>query len=201
MKKQPKITEKTRNAFVDAFCDVYRQKPLDKITVQEITRRSGYNRSTFYQYFYDIYALLDYVENDILACAQNIAPPNLIHGLFDDSLIHHIACLFDEKSHYLSALMGDYGSVHFSDKIKIGILSKMDMPALCSLNSALISYIQEYCVSTIVSMFRHWYRSGKTLPTEELVTLIHELLAKGMQGQMLRLPSKGKDESAGESDG
>ncbi|WP_339255351.1 TetR/AcrR family transcriptional regulator [Paenibacillus sp. FSL R5-0713] len=66
MKKQPQITEKTRQKFIVVFCELYSQKPIEKISVQEIANNSGYNRSTFYQYFTDIYALLDAVENDLL---------------------------------------------------------------------------------------------------------------------------------------
>lgn len=66
MKRQPQITEKTRQKFVEVFCELYSQKPIEKISVQEIANRSGYNRSTFYQYFTDIYELLDSVENDLL---------------------------------------------------------------------------------------------------------------------------------------
>lgn len=39
---------------------------FEKISVQEIANKSGYNRSTFYQYFPDIYELLDSVENELL---------------------------------------------------------------------------------------------------------------------------------------
>jgi AcrR family transcriptional regulator len=66
MKKQPQITEKTRQTFINVFCELYSQKPIEKISVQEITNKAGYNRSTFYQYFTDIYELLDFVENDLL---------------------------------------------------------------------------------------------------------------------------------------
>lgn len=34
--------------------------------IQEISNRSGYNRSTSYQYFTDIYELLDAVESNLL---------------------------------------------------------------------------------------------------------------------------------------
>lgn len=67
MKKQPEITEKTRQAFIDVFCELYSQKPIEKISVQDIASKAGYNRSTFYQHFADIYELLDSVESDLLS--------------------------------------------------------------------------------------------------------------------------------------
>lgn len=73
MKKQPELTEKTKQAFLDAFCDFYEQKPIEKISVQEIADAAGYNRSTFYQYFCDIYELLECVENDVIDYMQKKA--------------------------------------------------------------------------------------------------------------------------------
>ena len=58
MKKQPEKTAKTKQIFVDVFCKLYTQKPFEKILVQEITNKAGYNRSTFYEYFSDMYDLL-----------------------------------------------------------------------------------------------------------------------------------------------
>lgn len=67
MKKQPEITECTRQNLVNAFCDLYKQKPIEKISISEITSSAGYHRSTFYQYFIDIYDVLEYIENNVLS--------------------------------------------------------------------------------------------------------------------------------------
>lgn len=67
MKKKPEITKKTKRNIVDNFCELYMEKPIEKISIQEITNRAGYNRSTFYQYFSDIYELLTYVEDELLS--------------------------------------------------------------------------------------------------------------------------------------
>jgi AcrR family transcriptional regulator len=38
----------TETALTDAFLDIYFEKDLEKITVGDVIRRAGYNRSTFY---------------------------------------------------------------------------------------------------------------------------------------------------------
>ena len=37
MKKQPEITEATRKDFIYAFCECYKESPIEKITVKEIS--------------------------------------------------------------------------------------------------------------------------------------------------------------------
>lgn len=47
MKKQPQITEQTKDKLRSAFWTLYSSKPIDKITIKEITDLAGYNRGTF----------------------------------------------------------------------------------------------------------------------------------------------------------
>ena len=48
MKKQPHITEQTKNNLRIAFWSLYAQKPIEKISIKEITELAGYNRGTFF---------------------------------------------------------------------------------------------------------------------------------------------------------
>src|SRR5690554_1199827 len=110
MKKQPEITEKTRQMFIDVFCELYSQKPIEKISIKEITNKSGYNRSTFYQYFTDIYELLDFVENDLLNyIKEGLAKNKEVSTHTVQNALH---CL-DRRDYLptLKALLGDYGSI------------------------------------------------------------------------------------------
>lgn len=42
------------------------KKKIEKITVKEITNRAGYNRGTFYEYFTDVYDVLDVIANSLI---------------------------------------------------------------------------------------------------------------------------------------
>ena len=50
MKKQPQVTEQTRANLREAFWNLYAERPIERISVREITDRAGYNRATFYLY-------------------------------------------------------------------------------------------------------------------------------------------------------
>ena len=177
MKKQPGITDKTRQAFINVFCDLYSQKPIEKISIQEIANKSGYNRSTFYQYFTDIYELLDYVEEGVLkSINEEMASRELSTHTFQDAL----QCLENtEEISVLKALLGDYGSVHFIERLKREIPFErliVDLPT----NNILAPYLVEFYISTLISLFRLWIRNDKDLSSEELVKLIDSLFANGI---------------------
>lgn len=45
--------------FLTAFWKLYEKKELEKISIRELCQTAGYNRTTFYVYYDDIYDLLD----------------------------------------------------------------------------------------------------------------------------------------------
>lgn len=49
----------TERAIIEAFNELLEERPLDKITVADISERCGINRNTFYYHYHDIYDLLD----------------------------------------------------------------------------------------------------------------------------------------------
>ncbi len=177
MNKQPELTDKTRQTFINVFCDLYSQKPIEKITIKEITNKSGYNRSTFYQYFTDIYELLDCVEKRVLkSIHEEMVSRDFSTHTFQDAL----QCLQNaEEISILKALLGDYGSVRFVERLKREIPFErliVDFPV----NDVLAPYIMEFYISTLISMFRLWIRNGKDLSSEELVKLVDSLFANGI---------------------
>ncbi|WFR55871.1 TetR/AcrR family transcriptional regulator [Anaerocolumna sp. AGMB13025] len=173
MKKQPEITKKTRQSFIGVFCELYCQKPIEKITVQEITNKSGYNRSTFYQYFTDVYDLLSFVENDILDYIREKMKNK------EQADTRDILLLFEEKGACLNALLGDYGNIRFSEKLKGEFFS--DAQKYCfPKDNSVTPYLLEFQVSTAFSLLRLWQRRQKDLPPDELYNLIDMLFTSGI---------------------
>lgn len=56
----------SRQNLIAAFERIFPEKPIEKISIKEITNAAGYNRSTFYLYFKDIYELADAFEAAVL---------------------------------------------------------------------------------------------------------------------------------------
>ena len=178
MNKQPEITEKTRQIFVEAFCVLYSQKPIEKITIQEIARKAGFNRSTFYQYFLDIDDLLTYVENDLLEYVYE-KRGNIESN--SDSFVSVLVGLYESKAIYFKALFGDYGSQRFLEKLKSE--SKLDVPEKNLPDEhKLKPYILEYRLASALSLYRLWLRRGgsKDLPLEEFLSLASTLYKYGI---------------------
>lgn len=174
--KQRERSEKTRQALIDVFCKLYSTKPLEKITVQELTRKAGYNRSTFYQYFLDVDDLLSHVEKDFLDCIRQNSEKTLVKS---DSFIHSLVDLYESKSLYINALLGEYGNNRFIEQVKMD--SKLGVPEFnLPDDDPYKAYYIEYHLSTTLSLFRLWLHRGKDLPVADFMALTVRLFNAGI---------------------
>ena len=55
------MSQMTKRALVASLKELMAEKPLDKITVTDLTEHCGVNRMTFYYHFKDIYDLVDWI--------------------------------------------------------------------------------------------------------------------------------------------
>ena len=66
------MAQMTKRALAAALKELLKQKPLDKITVTDITEACEVNRQTFYYHFQDIYDLIEWIyTNDATKAIDN----------------------------------------------------------------------------------------------------------------------------------
>jgi Transcriptional regulator len=182
MKKHPEITMKTKKDLLDAFWQIYREKRIEKITVKDITTKAGYNRSTFYEYFNDVYDVLDQLENSVL---PNLSTHHKITILTERELVQHFnqfAKIYQERCNYYGVLLGDNGDPAFQDKFK-----NVFRPVLQQFFSSwdteddfVIEYKIEYVLSALIGVFHYSYVKGNNPPVEKVVQLIYRFMFNGV---------------------
>ena len=65
-------TRYTRQVITDAFLQLLRQKPVERITVKEVCALAQINRSTFYRQYRDCFDLMDQLEQHGLVCLDEL---------------------------------------------------------------------------------------------------------------------------------
>ena len=178
MKKQPEVTALTRENLIDAFWSLYCQKKIDHISIKEITDKAGYHRSTFYEYFVDIYDLLNQVEESLLAdMVEKVL--NSLKVDQNEDVLQGLADVYESKGKYLSVLLGENGDPYFSKKLKGALRPILIGTFGLSEGDIHTAYILEFGFSAILSTITYWYQSNKNLPSNELILLIRMMLMKG----------------------
>jgi len=186
MKKQPEVTAQTRQNLIDAFWSLYCEKRIEKITVKEITNKAGYNRGTFYEYFTDVYDLLDQIEQSLVPALNELPPINMQNEDMEIPL-NMFMKLYEQNSKYYSVLLGDNGDPSFASKLKNATKPTLKQAFFTSnIDPIEFDFVLEYILSSMIGIMSYWFRENKVLPVEKLIALIGELTENGVQKYLLK---------------
>jgi AcrR family transcriptional regulator len=177
MKKQAEVTAQTKQNLIDAFWSLYCEKRIEKITVKEITQRAGYNRGTFYEYFTDVYDILDQIEQSLVPSLDEL-PPTTKPDHTTDMSFDIFLKLYEQNGKYYSVLLGDHGDPAFASKMKNSIkpLLIQVMAEKVDRNDIELDFILEYILSAMIGIVSYWFRMNKVLPAEDLIVLMYQLM-------------------------
>lgn len=185
MNKRTEITAQTKQNLMDAFWDLYCEKRIEKITVKEITNKAGYNRGTFYEYFTDVYNVLDEIENALIPSLDELPPISTPTGTIGMPLDVFLS-VWEQNAKYYSVLLGDKGDPAFARKLKNSIKPTImkvleDKP---DIDLREIDYILEYTLTAMIGIMTYWFIEEKTLSRDRLFSLIHKLMEDGVTSHL-----------------
>ena len=176
MKKQPQVTEQTRANLRQAFWELYAERPVEKISVREITDRAGYNRATFYLYYHDVYELLEEIEDAVLGNIERLVNERLLKGDKLDFSQHMglILRLAGHSRDYTRVLLGPHGDPAFSRRLKEIISPLVDRFFLPSaeLDEQARRVVREFYLSGILATIRTWTAEEDPMPIDQLIQLV-----------------------------
>jgi hypothetical protein len=190
MKKQPELTAQTKENLMEAFWQIFCTKRIEKVTVKEITVKAGYNRSTFYQYFTDVYDVLEQIENSVLPNHQDMIPHNPTNISATSLPIDALTNMYEKNKKYYIVLFGENGDPFFQSKFK-KYLKETVKEHLAAQNIACdfeMDFALEYTLSGMIGALTYWFRLKPPPSSDKLFELLGELMHYGL---MQRFTSAG----------
>lgn len=187
MNKQPEVTAQTKQNLIDAFWLLYCEKRIEKITVKEIAQKAGYNRGTFYEYFTDVYEVLNQIEQSLIPTLEELPPttkPEQNMNMAFDMFLKQ----YEQNSKYYSVLLGDNGDPAFASKVKNSIkpLIMKELSGVVNKSDIELDFILEYILSAMIGVLSYWFRMNKILPAEELMTLMYQLMDNEIMNKLTK---------------
>ena len=176
-KKQFEVTMMTKQTIKDAFWELYKEKKIEKITVKDITLKAGYNRSTFYAYFTDVYDILEQIEEDLMPGIEHLPPVDTSREYSPD-YFENIITIYEKNSAYYSVLLSENGDPRFALKMK-NVFKSMMMEAITNrvnISPEEMDYALEFLVGATLSIVKHWFDQDKNIPMQQLIPLMYKLM-------------------------
>ena len=178
----------TRQSLIDAFWALYSQKGIAKITVREITAKTECNRGTFYEYFLDVYDVLEQIENELIPEIEELPPRQA--SLYQP--INDFIKLYDQNSQYYNILLGPKGDPAFAVKLKEGVKAKLKAALTAThLDPVELEYTLEFVLSAMIGVLSYWFQDVNVVPKEVLLALIYRLMNQGALTDLINIPPIG----------
>lgn len=146
-------------------------KPIDKITIKEITNKAGVIRPTFYNHFQDKYELLEWITvNELFAPIE----PLLSNGMLREGVTFLLTAISKEKDFYkrAAALEGQNSFNEIFNRCVADLVKQyIDIESLLSianydwLNEKLVSEFLAHSISWVTIQ---WIKRGLDTPVDEL---------------------------------
>ncbi|SOC41675.1 TetR/AcrR family transcriptional regulator [Salinicoccus kekensis] len=182
-------TEVTRSNLMEAFWELYKEKPLAKMTVREITDRAGYNRGTFYAYFADVYEIQKVFKKSLIP-EKDMIIGHLRHLDKDDAGVFES---FDKTNAYIRAnwekiavMIGPEGDpsfvYEFRSEIRKIIMGYVEEIGIREPEK--FEYIIEYQISAHISVFQLWIERCGEPDEKKLAAMMEEVSNKGAKTLM-----------------
>ncbi len=174
MNKRPEITTKTREKLVNAFWQLYREKDVSDIRINEITDLAGYHRGTFYEYFTDIYDLLAQEEQGLVAKLKHSKD---IIDSGEKPFFAEIIQFYRANGERVSQLIR-HGNMSFINHLKESLY-----PLFLTENhledSGKTEVIYEFGVNGILMSLDYWYNHQDHLSLQEYLSTVQDVIQSG----------------------
>lgn len=177
MKKNPEQTERTRQILKDAYIELLEtdQKP----TVDAVCKKAGYNRCTFYRYYPSTESILIEIEDELRSQLHALAL-NATEQNSQEEFMRGLALLYREKGSYIYALLRAGGN-DFPERTRAQI-APLVLRYFHIEDHPYRDMIVVFIANAISQTFLYWFRTGKNMDVDELISLMGNLINSGLSG-------------------
>lgn len=175
----------TRKNIFDAYALLQLENRFESITVKKICEKSGYNKTTFYNYFCDVYDLRSKLEEMLLK--QSDEGSALLSSLTtendDERLISYFDFFYIPNRLYLQALLGLFGDPEYriksAKKISEHLIPLISAVGL-SPDDDYSKYLADFYSSGHLSCIKLWLDTDGDISSADIVDILQTVKYDGI---------------------
>lgn len=193
MEKRSSASEQTRQALAEALKELMAQKPIDKITIHDLTERCGIRRQNFYYHFEDVYDLMRWMfEKEAVSLLRQHEGTllwqegllQLFHYLEENRAVCRCALKSVGRDTIRRFFDADIYAIIHQTIAQIGGEISGDNGRISESDMDLTTY---FYVTALAGMAESWVLGQLDQTPEELISFADTLLQDHVRGAKLRL--------------
>ena len=182
--KNDKRSVKTRNQIKTTLMFLLKTKSRDNITISEITELANVNRNSFYTHYKSISDVMSDIYQSIFEQFQEVCDKYSYFELVEEPyhFLKEITLIIVDNSAFSEYVMfsKDSGKLvqDLIDSLSDIIYTKY-LDARKDTNPS-VPYLINFLVGGTIEFIYHWYKNGKNVPIEHLVTSVSAMIREGV---------------------
>lgn len=175
---------KTKQRLRQSLTELLAQKPLSKITVQELTERADVNRGTFYSHYKDISDMKEQIERELfaefVAVIDAHTPDTMRQGL--QPILTDVFRFLERNAAFGLVLIESKTDSLFLGWVREEISRRglQEWQALYGFEpSPRWEYYLDFVVAGSAAMFVRWMKDGMRQTPEEMAALAEQFILSG----------------------
>ncbi len=158
----------TKKMFHEGLLTLLEEMPIDKISVRELCRVSGLNRSTFYLHYSDIYQLLEEIEDELIEESMKAVSEDL------SDIVPFLRYVQNNRKVY-NILICTSSVNNFLQKYIQTMIEEIEKKISIADNGAYNQYTHQFIIEGCIGVIRLWIQNECSQSPEAIAKLNHQI--------------------------
>lgn len=173
-KKENQRVKLTKQMLRSSLIELMKNAPIGKITIKKICENAEINRSTFYLYYGDQYALLEEIENELIGHArEHLKKINSDVGSLQ--YLEALLCYVQKNAELFRILLCHRDSPEFQSAFVDASFQNLTRQLRLDCSESTAAYVYRFLIMGVLSMIQHWMEAGFDLSSRNMAELIFRL--------------------------
>lgn len=184
-KKTDRRILKTKHAIYNAFVELLSETEINHITITDISKKADINRKTFYNYYSDIYEVMEEIENmtvdTFIKRLDTIEFTNMTDFLTQVfvEFTEIINSDLDFFSHLFKTNNRSILIVKIVEAIKEYIRKRIEEKQVLDLEK--FNLVADFYIPGILSVYMNWFMNNHNISIEKLSHILTDLILHGTE--------------------
>ena len=179
--------------LAEALKELAEKRPIEKITIKEITDKAGVIRPTFYNHFQDKYELLEWI---VIRELLEPMVPLIKNGMLDQALILLFTAIERERSFYSKfsrlEVQNSFDNIvtNCVKRVLLQIFEEEGAVQPVKYDWLVPELIAEYYAQSLCFVIRTWIHSGMSVEPKDLAEIYNYIMKHSLEDVIAEMKAR-----------